>query len=88
MELFILSSNSWPVNKVITGNFPVLLSNQHEDIENAYKQKNQGKVLKYHLPYCSAEIEFKIGSKVNSYLIIFYFIKYRLLYSRQMVSKP
>jgi len=63
-NLFILSSMSWNVNKVVTGKVPQNIQNYHLSIEKAYKIKNQGKILHYHLPFCSAEIEYKIGNKV------------------------
>jgi len=64
-SLFILSSISWSVNKILTGKLTSLIDNYNQIIDNAYRKKNQGKIIKFHLPYCSAEIEYTIGNKVR-----------------------
>ncbi len=59
-NFYVLSSFSWPVQKIIPG----FVSNQIESLHNTFKQSNAnrfpGKVLTWHLPYCSADLYFSL----------------------------
>ncbi len=62
-----LSSLSWPVQKLINGNFsniPVI-DRINKQFITFYKNKNSGRTLNWHLPYCSSEISFNL-SKFNN----------------------
>lgn len=64
---YVLSTYSWPVSNIITGNVNEIISKKEKLFSNYYIQKNQGKALTWHLPYCNCELGFKIGS--NDYII-------------------
>ncbi len=58
---YVLSSNSWPLNSKIHEGF---ISNRicelHKNYNDYYNSKNTRKLLKWHLPYCTAELNYKI----------------------------
>lgn len=59
-NFYVLSSNSWPLNSKIHEGF---ISNKicelQKNYNDYYNSKNTRKVLKWHLPYCTAEINYK-----------------------------
>ena len=64
----IYSNYSWPINKIIVGNINDNITLIQNEFYNFYKKKNPGKTVKWHLPYCSSEIEFN-GIENKNYLI-------------------
>ena len=64
----IYSNYSWPINKIIVGNINDNITSIQNEFYNFYKKKNPGKTVKWHLPYCSSEIEFN-GIENKNYLI-------------------
>lgn len=68
-NFYVLSSNSWPLNSKIHEGF---ISNKicelQKNYNDYYNSKNARKVLKWHLPYCTAELSYKsknIALEVN-----------------------
>ena len=59
-NFYVLSSNSWPLNSKIHEGF---ISNKicelQKNFNDYYNSKNARKVLKWHLPYCTAELNLK-----------------------------
>lgn len=60
-NFYVLSSNSWPLNSKIHEGF---ISNKicelQKNYNDYYNSKNSRKVLKWHLPFCTAELNFKL----------------------------
>jgi hypothetical protein len=58
-NFYILSSNSWPVSKIIKG----FISPEIEQLHNRFVELNSSsftnKTLAWHLPYCTAEIIYR-----------------------------
>ena len=67
-NFYVYSNYSWPIDTIISGNINNDISFMQKEFYNFYKNKNSGKTLKWHLPYCSSEIEFLSNDKKN-YLI-------------------
>lgn len=60
-NFYVLSSNSWPLNsKIHEGIISNKICELHKNYNDYYNSKNARKVLKWHLPYCTAELKFKI----------------------------
>ena len=57
---------SWPVQKILIGNFSNIpfVNQLNNNFLNFYKNKNAGRTLNWHLPYCSAEISAKLNNQV------------------------
>ena len=64
----IYSNYSWPISKIIIGNINDNITSIQNEFYNFYKKKNPGKTVKWHLPYCSSEIEFN-GLENKNYII-------------------
>ena len=63
ITFYVFSNYSWPIEKLLPGNINKFIENNNKDFEEYYKIKNAGKSLTWHLPYCSAEIEFEVNNK-------------------------
>ena len=63
ITFYVFSNYSWPIEKLLPGNINKFIENSNKDFEEYYKIKNAGKSLTWHLPYCSAEIEFEVNNK-------------------------
>ena len=57
-NFYVYSNYSWPIESIITGNINQNISFMEKEFYNFYKNKNLGKTLKWHLPYCSSELQF------------------------------
>jgi cullin-4 len=62
-NFYVLSTNSWPVNKIVTGHVSDDINCLHKEFLTQNKSKFGGKALKWHLPYCSGEIKYFINNK-------------------------
>ena len=63
ITFYVFSNYSWPIEKLFPGNVNKFIENNNREFEEYYKIKNAGKSLTWHLPYCSAEIEFEVNDK-------------------------
>jgi hypothetical protein len=63
VTFYVFSNYCWPIEKLLPGNIDNNIENIHKNFEDDYKIKNAGKSLIWHLPYCSAEIEFESNGK-------------------------
>lgn len=64
-NFYVLSTYSWPVTKVITGVITPEVTQMEKNFTLYYKNKNAGKALNWHLPYCSGELSYNIGGNKN-----------------------
>jgi hypothetical protein len=58
INFYVLSSFSWPVTKIFQGNVDDNISLIHQKLTVFYRQKQQGKSLNWHLPWCSGDLMF------------------------------
>jgi len=59
-NFYVLSSNSWPLNsKIHEGFISNKICEMQKNYSDFYNEKNARKVLKWHLPYCTAELIYK-----------------------------
>lgn len=63
---------SWPIKKIITGNFPQIniIERLNNNFVTFFKSKNAGRTLNWHLPFCSAEMTFNLSKFSNKIYII------------------
>ncbi len=59
-NFYVLSSNSWPLNtKIHEGFISKKVCDLQKEYTDYYNSKNSRKVLKWHLPFCTADIYFR-----------------------------
>jgi len=62
-NFYVLSTNSWPVSKIVTGNVSDDVNDLHKEFITQNKNKFAGKALKWHLPYSSGEMKYIVNNK-------------------------
>ena len=62
-----LSALSWPIQKIVNGNFSHIpnIERLNDNFITFFKSKNAGRTLNWHLPYCSAELNFNCSKFSN-----------------------
>ena len=62
-NFYVLSTNSWPVSKIVQGHINDEISQIQKEFISVNKAKFAGKALKWHYPYCSGELSYKFNNK-------------------------
>lgn len=66
-NFYVLSSNSWPLNtKAYEGFISNRICELQKNYSDFYNSKNSRKVLKWHLPFCTAELCYK---KIRNFIL-------------------
>lgn len=63
VNFHVLSSNSWPIQQNVKSNLPHLIGRIQDDFDMYYKNRNQGKCIKYCIQMCTALVQAKFKAK-------------------------
>ena len=63
VNFHVLSSNSWPIQQNVNCVLPRLIGSIQDDFDTYYKNRNQGKCIKYCIQMCTALIQAKFKPK-------------------------
>lgn len=63
VNVHVLSANSWPIQQNVNCSLPHLISRIQDDFDTYYKNRNQGKCIRYCIQMCTALVEAKFKPK-------------------------